>query len=204
MQWIRTLGLASITLALTLCASPAAAQQTNVSNQDEGIGVGVVGGISRISFTGDDEVDVDPLTAQMLGLWVGGNRNGRVGFVGEFMYVWRKLDLGGGSELSFPAVEIPAVVHINIGSSDRNKGMGRVIVGPVFTMNLAEKIDGEKVDDDRFQGADIGLMVGGGFEIFRVAVEVRGVWGLRSITSEGDVVDQKTRAIEFVGKFRFN
>ena len=100
MQWIRTLGLASVALALTLWASPAAAQQTNVSNQDEGIGVGVVGGISRISFTGDDEVDVDPLTAQMLGLWVGGNRNGRVGFVGEFMYVWRKLDLGGGSELS--------------------------------------------------------------------------------------------------------
>jgi hypothetical protein len=204
MQVIRTLVLTAVVIGMTaVWASPASAQQ-NVSNQDEGIGVGVVGGISRISFTGDDEADIDPLTAKMLGLWVGGNRNGRVGFVGEFLYVWRKLDLGGGSELSFPAVEIPAVVHINIGSSDRNKGMGRVIVGPVFTMNLAEKIDGEKVDDDQFQGADIGLMVGGGFEIFRVAVEVRGVWGLRSITSEGDVVELKTRAIEFVGKFRFN
>ena len=202
MQVTRSLVLTALMLGVTaVWASPASAQQ----NQDEGIGVGVVGGISRVKLTAEDSEDFfESKTGTMLGLWVGGNRNGRVGFVGEFLYVWRKADLPGGSELSYPAVEIPAVFHINIGSADRDKGMGRIIVGPVFTLNLTQKIDDVEVEEDGFKGADIGIMAGGGFEIFRVAFEVRGNWGLRNINSEGDIVETKTRAVEFVAKFRFN
>ena len=57
---------------------------------------------------------------------------------------------------------------------------------------------------DEFNGADIGILAGAGFEIFRIGVEVRHNWGLRTISHEGDVGDIKTRAWEFLVKFRFN
>jgi hypothetical protein len=206
MQRFRTLVLTSLAVvAMAVWAFPAFAQ-----SQDGGVGVGVVGGISRAKLTAEslDEF-TDSRTGTMLGLWVGGNRNGVVGFVGEFMYVWRKTDINGdadGGELKYPAVEIPAVFHINFGSADRNKGVGRIIVGPVFTLNLAQKLDGVEIEDDFFKGADIGIMAGGGFEIFRVGFEVRGNWGLRNISTEGELIenDIKTRSVEFVVKFRFN
>ena len=120
----------------------------------------------------------------------------------------RKSDINGaaaGGELSFPAFQIPAVFHINFGSGDRNKAMGYVVVGPSFTFNLGQKLDGVAVPDQAaFKGADIGIIGGGGFEIIRFAVEVRGNWGLRTISSEGSINEVKSRAIEFIFKFRFN
>ena len=50
--------------------------------------------------------------------------------------------------------------------------------------------------------ADIGLLVGGGFEIIRIAVEVRYNIGMRNISSSGAITETKTRAVEVVAKFR--
>ena len=207
-RWILA---ALVSLALMFAVTPAWAQgnQQNVSNQDEGIGVGVLAGIVRPKLQAEGFDDfAETRTGTMLGLWVGGNKNGLIGFTGEFIYLFRKTDINGdaaGGELKFPAIEIPAVFHINFGSSDRNKAMGYALVGPVFTLNLKQKLDGEDIDeDDEFRGADIGIMAGGGFEVFRIGVEVRGNWGLRNINQEGDLVDIKTRSVEFLVKFRFN
>ncbi len=201
-----------VSLALMFAVTPAWAQgnQQNVSNQDSGIGVGVLAGIVRPQLKVEGGVDdfFTNKTGTMLGLWVGGNKNGLIGFTGEFIYVFRKTDINGdleGGELKYPAFEIPAVFHINFGSSDRNKAMGYALVGPVFTFNLKQKLDGEDLDDDvKFRGADIGIMAGGGFEVIRIGVEVRGNWGLRNINNEGDVDKIKARSIEFLVKFRFN
>jgi hypothetical protein len=189
-------------------------QQTGT--EDQGIGVGVLAGINRSQLTGDiiEEFN-ETKTNFMLGGWVGGNMNGRIGFTGEFIYVFRKNDVdfdGDGAiddEFSFPAFSIPAVFHINFGPEDRSKGLFYAIVGPVFTFNLTQKVkingegDGEDVSEG-FNGSDIGILAGGGFEIFRVAFEVRHNWGLRTINTEGDVGDIKTRAWEILVKFRFN
>jgi hypothetical protein len=191
---------------LALIASPALAQSGNqVSNQDEGIGIGVLAGIVRPNLTADNADDFfSSKTGTMFGLWVGGNRGGLIGFTGEFNYIIRKADTPGG-ELSFPAFQIPAVFHINFGSADRNKAMGYVVVGPSFTFNLSQKLNGATVpDQEKFKGADIGIVGGGGFEIVRIAVEVRGNWGLRTISSEGSIQEIKSRSIEFLVKFRFN
>lgn len=197
------------TAALTVLslAQPALAQSGNqTSNQDEGIGIGVLGGLARPKLSVDNAVDdaLSGKTGTMLGLWVGGNRGGLIGFTGEFIYVIRKADTPLG-ELSYPAFQIPAVFHVNFGSADRNKAMGYAIVGPSFQFNLSQKIDGEDVPDQaKFKGADIGLLVGGGFEIFRVAFEVRYNIGMRNISSGGDISETKSRAWEFLAKFRFN
>jgi Outer membrane protein beta-barrel domain len=171
--------------------------------QDGGVGVGALAGIVRPTLTSEGLNDFfSTRTGTMFGLWVGGNRNGAVGFTGEFIYLIRKAD-AGNDELEFPGLEIPAVVHVNFGSRDRNKAMGYALVGPVFTLNLKQKLNGVDVSDN-FNGADIGLMVGGGFEIVRIAAEVRGNWGFRNISDEGTFTDTKTRSIEFLVKVRFN
>jgi outer membrane protein with beta-barrel domain len=196
-------------------ARPAPALQQPSGAQDHGIGVGVLAGMSRSQLTGGDNIEefIDTRIGTMLGGWVGGNMNGLIGFTGEFIYIWRKTDIdvdgdGFDDELSYPAFSIPAVFHINFGPEDRRKGLFYVIVGPVFTFNLSQKVkvdgQGESIDvSDEFNGADIGILGGGGFEIFRVGVEVRHNWGLRAITEDG-VADIKTRSWEFLVKFRFN
>lgn len=181
-------------------------ERQDSGTEDEGIGIGVLAGIIRTRFAGEDLGDFfESRNGTMLGFWVGGNTDGLLGFTGEFIYIIRKTDIGGGSELSHPAFSIPAVFHVNFGPADRDKGFFYVVLGPVFTFNLSQKIDGETVpDQDAFKGADIGFLGGAGFEIFRIAVEVRHNWGLRNISSEGAIGEIKTRAWEFLVKFRFN
>jgi Outer membrane protein beta-barrel domain len=194
-------------LAIVMCvsvASPALAQ-----SNDGGIGIGVLAGIVRPKLTADNVGQLFATkTGTMFGFWFGGNRNGLIGFTGEVNYIMRKSDTNGaaaGGVLSFPAIQIPAVFHINFGSGNRNKAMGYVVVGPSFAFNLSQKLDGVSVPDQAaFKGADIGIIGGGGFEIIRFAVEVRGNWGLRTISSEGSINEIKSRAIEFIFKFRFN
>lgn len=197
-------------------ARPAPDSQQPSGTQDHGIGVGVLAGIARTTLTGDNIEDfVESRIGTMLGGWVGGNMDGRIGFTGEFIYIFRKNDVdfdGDGlsdDEFSFPAFSIPAVFHINFGPADRGKGLFYGIVGPVFTFNLTQKVKidgtGESVDvSEDFNGADIGILAGAGFEIVRIGFEVRYNWGLRTITNEGDVGDIKTRSWEFLVKFRFN
>jgi hypothetical protein len=170
----------------------------------------------RTSLTGEGIEDfVESSTGTMFGLWIGGNTDGLVGFTGEFNYIIRKqnvdFDEDGAidDEFSRPAFSIPAVFHINFGPDDRSKGLFYVLVGPVFTFTLKQEIringSGDPVDvGEEFNGADIGILGGGGVEFFRVAVEVRHNWGLRTITSGGEIEEVKTRAWEFLVKFRFN
>jgi hypothetical protein len=184
-------------------ARPNFRRSQQMTNDDGGVGFGVLAGIARNTLSGDDFEDFfQSKIGTMFGAWVGGNKGGTVGFTGEFIYLIRKSDTEEG-EFSYPALEIPAVFHINFGAEDRNKGMGYAVIGPVFTINLKQKLDDVDISDD-FNGADIGLIAGGGFEILRFAVEVRGNWGFRSISDEGEVGSIKTRSIEFLVKFRIN
>ena len=79
------------TAALTVLslAHPALAQSGNqVSNQDEGIGIGVLAGLAKpdLSVSGVVGDVTSGKTGTMLGFWVGGNRGGLIGFTGEFNY----------------------------------------------------------------------------------------------------------------------
>jgi hypothetical protein len=180
-------------------------RQGGAADEDSGIGFGVLGMITRASIDeADDLVDVDGGTGYGFGAWVGGNRNGRVGFVGEFIYAVRKVS-EGEDDVKFKVFEIPAVFHVNFGSRSRNSVGGYVVVGPVFTFNLGQTFNGEDFDDEsEFKGADIGIIGGAGVEIYRVGVEVRGNWGLRSISDEGDFLKIRTTTVEILGKFAFN
>jgi hypothetical protein len=203
------LDYASAVRPLVTTTAPVARGRANFlrqNNQDEdsGIGVGVLGMITRTSFDVDDDFfDINSRTGYGFGLWVGGNRNGRIGFTGEFIYVVRKAEDALGNEYDFKIFQIPAVFHINFGSRSRNSIGGYIVVGPSFGINLGEEINGEDFGDD-FSGADIGIIGGAGVEFFRIGIEGRGNWGVKSITDEGDFADSKTFTFELLGKFAFN
>ena len=205
-------------LALMAAPIPALAQQppgapppnapppAAYSPQNQGgIGVGIEGGFSRATLSNTGDVaDFASRTGTLVGLWVGGNKNGLVGFTGEFLYVRRKLG-PEGDELTQHALEIPAVFHINFGSHSREGVGGYVVLGPVFTINVKTTL-ANGVAGDNFSSADVGFIGGGGIEVYRVGIEVRGNWGFKTITNNnaGVFEDHKNRSVEILAKFRFN
>jgi hypothetical protein len=215
------LGLASITSNVSLTAnveSPFASTERaltasvvnprpNVSfmpvqgggSDDSGIGFGIMGMLSRTNWRAEGFEDFfEDSDGYGVGLWVGGNRNGVVGFVGEFMYLRR-----GDDEFTSHAIQIPAVFHVNLGTRSTNGAGVYLIAGPSFTINLKQELDGLDISDD-FAGADIGVIGGVGVEFYRIGLEGRVNWGLRNIDNTGTFDDLKTRTYEFVGKFAFN
>jgi hypothetical protein len=182
-------------------------RQGGAANEDSGIGVGVLGMLTWPSIDViDEDANINSRTGWGVGAWVGGNRNGRVGFVGEFIYAVRRVtDADDDDDVDFKTFEIPAVFHVNFGSRSRDSIGGYVVVGPVFSFYLGQTVYGEDIDDDsKFKGADIGIIAGAGIEIFRIGIEGRGNWGLREISNEGDVNKIKTTTFELLGKFAFN
>lgn len=175
------------------------AAQGGTFDDESGIGFGVMGMLSRTSWKAEGFEDFfDDSNGYGVGLWVGGNRSGAVGFVGEFMYV-RRSD----NEFTSHAIQIPALVHVNLGTRSTN-GVGvYLIAGPSFTINLKQEFDGIDISDD-FTGADIGVIGGLGVEFYRIGLEGRVNWGLRNVDNTGTFDDLKTRTYEFVGKFAFN
>jgi hypothetical protein len=209
--------LAAAALLVLFSAAPALAQppqasaasqpQTDVSNEDGGIGIGLSAGITRDSLDAEGADDLfKTKTGTLFGLWIGGNKNGVVGFTGEFNYLRRKAGTDDeDNDVTLQALQIPAVFHINIGSRSRNGFGGYGLIGPVFTINLKESIK-EGVAGDNFNSADVGLMFGAGIEAYRIGFEVRANWGFKSVTNDdgGDFVDAKSRSVEMLVKVRLN
>jgi hypothetical protein len=194
-------------------ATPALAQNNNSSTSarqdqdtDSGVGFGVLGGFNRTSLRGDDLEDISGGSGPMFGIWFGGNRNGRVGFMGEANYVVKKAtDDLFDQEVKVTYFEIPALFRINIGNRSRDGVSVYALAGPVFDFKLSEKFEGVEVDTDEFKGVDIGLMIGGGVEVNRLGFEVRGNWGMKNIAQGDEVVsDIKTFTLQILGKFRIN
>jgi hypothetical protein len=208
---VRRASLAVLILLVSLAAAaPAFAQNTQSSSStpgarsgDGGVGIGALGMITRGSVRSKGVDDLfDSKTGVGAGLWFGGNKDGLVGFTGELIYLERKLDQSG-VEFKTQAIEIPALLRLNIGARSQNGLTVYVVGGPVFTWNLKQTLDGFEVGDN-YRSGDIGVMGGLGFEVFRLGIEGRGNWGQRSITIDGDFDESKTFTFELLAKLRFN
>ena len=191
-------------MVCTLVAAPAFAQNQNrASHEDNGIGVGANFGITSNSVSTDLGGTYKHRTGSLFGLWIGGNKNGLIGFTGEFNYLMTKYDDGLGNDVKQKVFEIPAVFHVNVGSHSRNGVGGFILFGPAFDFLLKSSIN--DIDNkSNFNGANIGIMAGGGIEAYRIGVQVRGNWGVKNISKNGGVTDVKTRQVQIVGTFRFN
>ena len=205
-------------LAFLLTAAGAAAQtqtrlppQANRPPADEGIGIGVLGGWTNSTLKGspEDEAFLEPRNDWMAGGWFGGNRAGRVGFLGEVNYVTKGAnERGFDGSLRIRYLEVPALVRVNIGSRTREGARFYGLAGPAFAFRLKATLEDPEVDfdvTDDYEPFDIGILVGGGAEVRRIGVEVRINWGMLQLFEPSEGLEPlKNYQIQVVGKYRFN
>jgi hypothetical protein len=213
MQMYRKMIVGAIALATVLTAVPAFAQ----NQPSSGLGFGVhFGGAWTSARTEEDfEVDTSAGAGWLAGIWFGGNRDGRVGLMGELSYLKSKIkvdDFGDElvSERTF--IQIPVLLRINAGSRSRAGASVYFLVGPAFDIQL--DADDDFTDffgdaDDVYEGLNIGIMGGVGFEAARLGIEFRYNYGLRSVLATDSAVAEgfgsvKTNQIQLVGKIRIN
>jgi len=219
MYMYRRVMIAVVATAMVLAAAPAFAQGAGQAQANTGLGIGALGGVTFSKLSCENSGDCEGPesgTGFLLGIWFGGNRDGRVGLMGELSYATKKVSLTDGVdtfELNKQYVEIPVLLRVNVGSRDRNKPSFYFLVGPVFDIEVSskEKNNGVEEDspDDFYQGLEIGLMAGAGFEVARIGIEGRYSWALRSLLAtdaaeENGFGSIKLNTFSIVAKIRFN
>ena len=182
----RVLALAA--LALAVSSSPAAAQ-------------GIKFGPTFATFS-SDALDFKTRTGIHAGLFVGGGRDKAVGLQTEFNWLRKKTETGG-NHISIDYFQLPVLLRVNGGSSSAN-GFGVYgVVGPAVSLKIADEVEGFTLDDG-FEGADVSLVFGGGFEVARIIVEGRYEKGFRRINNSFSAPSEiKTRAFTILFGLRF-
>jgi len=213
MHMYRRVMTAVIATAMVLAAAPAFAQGQTQPNS--GLGIGALGGISWTTIRTENEAsfDFNTGTGWQLGIWFGGNRDGRVGLMGELSYAVKKISSEFNEEVEREYVQIPVLLRINAGSRAKNKPSLYFLAGPVFDIEISTKqsVDGVEIDtpDDVYNGLEIGLMGGVGFEVARIGIEGRYSWGLKSVLGT-DAAEStgfgnaKLNTFSVIAKIRFN
>jgi hypothetical protein len=176
----------------------------------QGIGVGVKVGPTFNDFTSEEAPDGQ--TGWMGGLFIGGNRSGRVGAAVEFNYAKKSARLededGNSVDADLRYFQIPVLMRFNGGSRTREGVNVYGIVGPFFNFKVGASAGGGFGDqfDEATEDIDAGIVVGGGVEITRFIIEFRYDFGLRRINAddEGGVSDVKSRTAAILFGFRFN
>ena len=75
--------------------------------------------------------------------------------------------------------------------------------GPAIELKIADEIEGFTLDDG-FEGADVSLLFGGGFEVARIIIEGRYEKGLRRINNNfSDFAEIKKQSFTILFGLRF-
>lgn len=162
-------------IVLTFAAAPARAQ---------GIGIGIKGGPLFSSISSDAITDpLETKTGFIGGLFIGGNRAGRVGVGVDLLYARKKFGTADET-ITLDYLNVPILLRVNGGSSSRGGVNVFGVIGPAFDVRLKGKLDFGDGLDDQTQGVDLGLAVGGGVEITRFIIEGRYQKGFRSLAKD--------------------
>jgi len=212
MRIYRRVMIAAVAAAMVLAATPAFAQATQQRQVNTGVGIGALGGINWTTIRTENETNIDfkKGTGWQLGIWFGGNRDGRAGLMGEFSYATKKVSDEFDNEIERTYVQIPVLVRINTGARERDKPSLYFLIGPVFDIQIKTRENGEEpLDEDVYQGLEIGIMGGVGFEVLRIGIEGRYSWGLKSVLATDAAIDSgfgstKLNTFSVVAKIRFN
>ena len=195
-NWSRAVSVAILATVIGLgSAAPAAAQG--------GVGVGFKIGPTFADFN-SDALDIDNRTGWHAGLFIGGNRDGVLGWQTEINWLRRKGLTVFGDEFHLDYLQVPVFLRLNIGTQSKNGFAVYAFAGPAFEWKIADEINGVTIDDS-FEGTDVGLVLGAGTEITRVILEGRYEWGFRRINKTFSSASEiKTRSFTVLVGVRFN
>jgi hypothetical protein len=182
------------------------AQSQNRSVHSQGFGFGVKGGL-LFSTLSQANVDYKNNNGYEVGVFFGGNRPGVFGVMGEVLYAKKGAKGSQGIQtLDNYYLEIPVLLRLNLGSSNKNTGaIVYAIGGPVFDVLLKSQLDGVDVKSN-YESLDLGIIGGAGIEVSRFLVEGRYNWGLRNVlkASGGTTTEVKNRSFALLAGIRFN
>ncbi len=154
-------------------------------------GGGIKFGPTFTEFNGD-ALDYRNRTGIHAGLFFGGNRDGLLGLQSELNWIRKRSASNlGGQEIRIDYLQVPVLLRLNIGSRSSSGPIIYGIVGPAADIKMGDEIDGVTIDNG-FEGFDVTMIFGGGFEVARIVLEGRYDKGLRRINNLfSDVVDIK-------------
>ena len=187
----------------------------------QGFSAGVKGGlnVARLTF---NFADVNPVKSSRNGLIIGGfvaKDGAKFGVAAEVLY----SEKGGTLDFSSPGqistaevrldyVDIPILARYNFTTS---KTVVHVYGGPVFSFSVKD----EETDTDRASNAvnppppttqdagaessDIGIAVGGQFDVRKFVIDARYTWGLKDIFKGDPEGDPKVKNNVFSIMFGF-
>jgi hypothetical protein len=200
--------------------TPPPAQQRQQPNTGLGFGIHFGGTWTSVSTENELEgVNLDQKSGIVAGIFFGGNRDGRAGLQGEVSYLTKQInvnfDFGGEDTLNEDSkntyIQIPILLRINTGSRSNNGPCLFFLVGPAFDIKIGETDSFTDLFDvdDVYEGLEVGLMAGAGFEVARFGVQFRYTWGLTNVLStdaanEAGFGDTKYNSFQITGIFRIN
>ena len=162
-------------------------------------GVGVVPGLVRmhsVSRPGQSEVTLEFASNTRMDL--------------ASLAVREKLDLVTlPREAARPAIlrfdpSLDPILRLRLSGGENLQRLRRIA-----DRTIKSELEGADSPDDFYEGLDIGIMGGVGFEVVRLGIEARYNWGLRSVLGTDVAVEEgfgstKQNTFQLVAKIRFN
>lgn len=216
--------------AASVAASPTPSNEDRVqapapaSGSQGGAGFGILAGVTLNTFSGPSSNFTTGGTPGKAGrtmgwsggFFVGGNRSHAVGLESGLLYVLKGGKDPSGTKAKLHYFEVPVLVRFN-GGSKTNEGMsfyGQAGIGidildasDVSPCQIPAGAPATTPCATRqhfvFQGSELELIVGGGIEIHKFIVQVRGEFGLRDVYVN-TALDGKNRNILVLAGWRLN
>ncbi len=165
-------------------------------------GVGIKFGPTFADFN-SDALDFDTRTGWHGGLFIGGNRDGVLGVQTEINWIRKNVEQPLAGDIRIDYLQIPVLLRVNIGGSSANAFRVFAVGGAGVNIKIGDEVDGVTVDD-RFEGVDVPLLVGGGIEVARIIVEGRYEKGFRRLNKVfSDFTEIKGQAFTILFGVRF-
>lgn len=163
----RTLAGGIVTALLAVCISaPAAAQ-------------GIKAGVTFPNFKSAD-TDFENRTGWHLGVFFGGAKDKVLTGQVEANWLRKRATDIFGTEFHIDYLQVPVLLRLNIGAESTSGVRVYGLIGPAVEIKIADEIAGLTIDDG-FEGADVGLLFGGGIEAARLIFEARWEKGFRRV-----------------------
>jgi hypothetical protein len=175
-------------------AAPPPPQAALPPEEQGGITLGVKGGLIFASLGNVDPFN-NPISHSLgttFGVFVGSNPARTWTVVAELLYNRRSAEQtdNPANKLDLYSLEIPMLIRYNIGSPNPKTVRFYLVGGAAADLQLKSQLAGQDISEN-YQGFNINAIGGGGADIAHFLIEVRGDWGLRSMTN-GNFANQAT------------
>jgi hypothetical protein len=177
------------------------------SGPHEGLGIQLGGGPVFSTFTDTAGLNFDAKAGWLVGLLMGGNRGGVLGFEADALYGKKAASLNipvlGKVDFEQQVVHVPVMLKVNAGSGNVN-GLSFFGVGGGFFDWQFDSKQGNNPSKNT-DGFEVGWVVGGGVELLRFSVQARIMRGLKEIGKDLlSAQDSKSQGFVVLFAFRLN